>query len=155
MALNAGARPATMPRADNVTAVIRAVPKPTWKLHSIFCPAITISTRDRIATEITRPMEPAVNVRMTLSDMICPRIILGVAPMALRIPISVVLSFTVTIMILDTPMAPARRVPSPTSHIRILTPLNKLSTMANICAVFITNIADLSSGLTRCFLYRA
>ena len=38
---------------------------------------------------------PATRVRRILSEMICERIILGVAPMARRMPISVVRSFTV------------------------------------------------------------
>ena len=55
--------------------------------------------------------------------------------MALRIPISVVRSRTVTIMMFDTPMAPASKVPKPTSHIRKLTPLNMLSINWNSSSV--------------------
>ena len=51
-----------------------------------------------------------------LSDRICCRISFGRAPIARRIPIAVVRSFTVTIMILDTPIAPASNVPNPTSR---------------------------------------
>ena len=61
--------------------------------------------------------------------MICDSIILGVAPMARRIPISMVRSFTVTIMMLLTPIAPANRVPMPTNQMRKLTPLNRLSSI--------------------------
>ena len=91
-----------------------AVPKLTWKLASTPIEPASISTAESISTENIIPRAPADTVRITLSDIIWPRIILGVAPIARRIPISVVLSLTVTIMILDTPTAPARRVPRPT-----------------------------------------
>ena len=73
------------------------------------------------------PSIPATAVSTMLSQMICERIIFGVAPMALRIPISVVRSRTVTIMMFETPMIPASRVPIPISQIRKFTPLNRLS----------------------------
>ena len=41
---------------------------------------------------------------------------MGRAPIARRMPISVVRSFTVTIMMLLTPIAPASKVPKPTIH---------------------------------------
>ena len=71
---------------------------------------------------------------------------LGVAPIARRMPISVVRSLTVTIMMLDTPMAPANKVPMPTSHIRKFTPLKRLSTMPNITSLLNTVIAFSSVG---------
>ena len=71
---------------------------------------------------------------------------LGRAPMARRMPISVVRSFTVTIMIFDTPMAPASKVPKPTIQIRIWIPVNKLSTMENIASAFRYISACLSLG---------
>ena len=91
-----------------------------------------ISSICRMATPKMMPLMPATRVRRILSEMICERIILGVAPMARRMPISVVRSFTVTIMMLETPMAPARRVPIPTSQMRKLTPLNRLSRAEDI-----------------------
>ncbi len=57
-----------------------------------------------------------------------------------RMPISVVRSFTVTIMMLETPMAPARRVPMPTSQMRKLTPLNRLSSIWKSTSVLNTMI---------------
>ena len=72
----------------------------------------------------------------------------GVAPMARRMPISVVRSRTVTIMMLDTPMAPARSVPMPTSHIKKFTPENRLSTMPYRTSVLNTDTLFSSVGST-------
>ena len=105
---------------------------------------LPVSSICRISTPNRIPLMPATNVSTILSDMICPNIILGVAPMARRIPISVVRSRTVTIMMFDTPMAPASSVPRPTSQIRKLTPFIRLSNIWNISSVFIT-IAPCSS----------
>ena len=74
----------------------------------------------------------------------------GVAPMALRMPISVVLSFTVTIIMLLTPMTPARMVPKPMRRMRKFTPLNRLSTTEKSSSVYRMVIACLSSGLNLC-----
>ncbi len=96
------------------------------------------------------PLMPATNVSRMLSAIICERIMRGVAPMARRMPISVVRSRTVTIMMLLTPMAPASRVPIPTSHTRKLTPLKRLSSMENITSVLTMVSAFSSSGATSC-----
>ena len=101
-------------------------------------------------TENTIPNEPAASVSVTLSIIICPRICLGVAPMALRIPISVVLSFTVTIIMFETPMAPARMVPRPISSTSMFSPRNRLSTIPNNCSVFTRPSAGLSVGSNLC-----
>ena len=74
----------------------------------------------------------------------------GVAPMARRIPISVVRSFTVTIMMLLTPMAPARSVPMPTSMMRKFTPENRLSSIPNITSELNTLMAFSSVGSIWC-----
>ena len=81
-----------------------------------------------------------------LSDRICRRMSPGCAPMARRMPISVVRSFTVTIMMLLTPMAPASNVPSPTIHPRMRTPENRLSIMLNMASALTCTKAWLSSG---------
>ena len=93
---------------------------------------------------------PATVVNTTLSDRICERMTRGVAPMARRMPISVVRSRTVIIMILETPIAPASRVPIPTSHIRKLTPLKRLSSMENMTSVFTSVMAFSSVGSILC-----
>ena len=82
--------------------------------------------------------------------IIWPRMSRGVAPMARRMPISVVRSLTVTIMMLLTPMAPASMVPRPMSRIRKLIPTKRLSISENISSVLSTNMACLSSGLNLC-----
>ena len=94
------------------------------------------------------PLIPATAVSRMLSEIICERIVFGVAPMARRIPISVVLSLTVTIMMLDTPMAPARRVPMPMSQMRKLTPLKRLSSIAKSNSVLNRVTAFSSVGST-------
>ena len=86
---------------------------------------------------------------MILSEIICERIVRGVAPMARRIPISVVRSRTVTIIMFDTPMAPASSVPSPTSQIRKFTPLKRLSSNWKRISVLKTVTAFSSVGSTR------
>ena len=102
-----------------------------------------------IITPKRMPLMPATSVSTILSEMICDRIILGVAPMALRIPISVVRSRTVTIMIFDTPIAPASSVPSPTSQMRKLTPRNRLSSIWNSTSVLNTVAPCSSVGSTK------
>ena len=91
---------------------------------------------------------PATVVRSTLSATIWDSIMRGVAPMARRMPISDVRSFTVTIMMLDTPTEPASNVPMPTSHTRKFTPENKLSSMAKSTSVLKTMIPCSSVGST-------
>ena len=94
------------------------------------------------------PLIPATLVSRMLSEIICPRMLWGVAPMARRMPISVVRSRTVTIMMLLTPMAPASSVPMPTSHTRKLTPLNRLSIMPKSTSVLNTITPRSSVGST-------
>ena len=81
-----------------------------------------------------------------LSQMICERIIFGVAPMARLIPISVVRSRTVTIIMFETPITPASNVPIPISQIRKFTPLNRLSIIIKNISVLRTVTACSSVG---------
>ena len=147
MARHAGASPARPPRMQMRMAEEMAVQKSTWK-WAVRMPSVVfaISSICRMATPKMMPLMPATRVRRILSEMICERIILGVAPMARRMPISVVRSFTVTIMMLETPMAPARRVPIPTSQMRKLTPLNRLSSIWKSTSVLNTMIPFSSEG---------
>jgi len=96
------------------------------------------------------PDMPAMMVNTILSERIWFIMSLGLAPMARRMPISVVRSLTVTIIILLTPMAPANNVPNPTIQLKILMPLNRLSIMLNIASAFTVTKACLSSGWIRC-----
>ena len=111
---------------------------------------LAISSISNIITAKRIPLIPATEVSTILSLMICPRMLCGVAPIARRMPISVVRSFTVTIMMFETPMAPANNVPIPTSHISKLTPENKLSTNPNITSVLNTVTAFSSVGSIWC-----
>ena len=79
---------------------------------------LPISKSCSTATAKRMPLMPATMVSTMLSVMICESTMRGVAPMARRMPISTVRSRTVTIMMFDTPMAPASNVPMPTSHTR-------------------------------------
>ena len=56
-------------------------------------------------------------------------------------PISAVRSFTVTIMMLLTPIAPVSKVPSPTIHPKMRMPENRLSIMLNMASAFTCMIA--------------
>lgn len=139
IALAAGARPASTPRMLSRTMAPMAVQNFTWKwavtMPSDVLPSSSISS---IITENSMPLMPATAVSMTLSVIICPRMLRGVAPMARRMPISVVRSRTVTIMMLLTPMAPASSVPMPTSSMRKFTPLKRLSSMPKSTSVLNT-----------------
>ena len=147
MAREAGMRPATTPSTVRSDAASMAVPKGTWKA-ALRMPSsvIPISTPARMSTLRTMPPMPATSVSTMLSEMIWPRIWRGVAPMARRMPISVVRSFTLTIMMLDTPMTPASSVPRPMSQTRKLMPLNRLSTMPKMSWVLSRNRACSSVG---------
>ena len=149
MALHAGARPANPPRMQTRMAENIAVQKFTWK-WAVRMPSFVFATSSicRMATPKRMPVMPATRVRMTLSEMICESIIFGVAPMARRMPISVVRSLTVTIMMLLTPMAPASNVPMPTSQMRKLTPLKRLSSIWKSTSVLNTITPFSSVGST-------
>ena len=153
IALHAGASPASPPRKLRIRAAPMAVQNPTWK-WAVRMPSEVLASSSicRRLTPKSIPLIPATAVRRMLSDNICESIILGVAPMARRIPISVVRSFTVTIMIFETPMAPASKVPIPMSHIRKLTPLNRLSSMVKSSSVLKSVTAFSSVGSTVCAL---
>ena len=147
MALIAGARPASTPRTVSTATAPIAVQNPIWK-WAVRTPSLVAasSAPERISTVNMIPSAPAVIVSTMLSLIIWPRIILGVAPMARRIPIYEVLSFTVTIMMFDTPMAPARRVPRPMRRIMISTPFIRLSIIVKILSELTENRAWSSSG---------
>ena len=89
---------------------------------------------------------PATVVSTMLSESICWRMSRGRAPMARRMPISVVRSRTVTIMMFDTPMAPAKSVPSPTIQMRMCTPVIRASIMENMASTLSIITACWSSG---------
>ena len=146
----AGASPANTPTILTATAAVIAVQKGIWKCASrIPSSVLAISSICRMATAKRMPLMPDTSVRTILSEIICERIILGVAPIARRIPISVVRSRTVTIMIFDTPMAPANSVPSPTSQMRKLTPLKSDSSTWKSTSVLNTITPCSSVGSTR------
>ena len=142
IALSAGASPARTPRTLSNARAAMAAQKLIWKCAvstpSVVEPSSSIS---RTNTVKSMPIIPATMVSTTLSAIICERMFDGVAPMARRIPISVVRSFTVTIMMLLTPMAPARSVPMPTSMMRKFTPENRLSSIPNITSELNTLMA--------------
>ena len=150
MARAAGASPASTPIRLTIRAATMAVQKPTWKcafkMPSSVLPNSNICN---IRTAKRMPLIPATKVNTILSEIICDNIILGVAPIARRIPISVVRSRTVTIMMFETPMAPASRVPRPTSQMRKLTPLKRLSSIWKSTSVLNTIAPCSSVGSTK------
>ena len=74
----------------------------------------------------------------------------GVAPMAFRMPISRVRSATAIIMMLETPIAPANRVITPTTQVRARMPKNRLWKRLKLLSRLKPLIARSSSGATRC-----
>ncbi len=70
-------------------------------------------------------------MRITASTTICAITQTGTAPTARRIPISGVRSRTTMSMMFDTPIAPAARVPRPTSHISAWIPVKRPWTFRN------------------------
>ena len=149
IARSAGAKPASIPSTDSSTTAPMAVQKSIWKCADVM-PSVVFAISSPCSTSTTKrmPLMPATEVSKILSCMICDSISRGVAPMARRMPISTVRSRTVTIMMFDTPMAPASSVPIPTSHISMLMPRNILSTIENIISVLNTITPFSSFGLT-------
>ena len=130
-----------------------AVQKLTWK-WALAMPSVVVPISSICSTTTPKmmPLMPATKVRITLSEIICERIVFGVAPMARRMPISVVRSFTVTIMMLLTPIAPASKVPIPTIQMRKLTPLKRLSSIWKRTSVLNTISPFSSVGSMECAL---
>ena len=89
---------------------------------------------------------PATNVSTTPSESICTIMSRGFAPMARRIPISCVRSFTITHMMFPTPMIPASRLPIPTNMARSIIPINNPSTILNCSEMSQKFMALWSSG---------
>src|SRR5213075_3532651 len=75
-------------------------------------------------TPMTRPRYPAMPVTSVDSSSNVLMMENGVAPSALRMPISLVRSFTVMIMMLLMPTMPAINVPRPTNQMNTLMPVN-------------------------------
>ena len=82
------------------------------------------------------------------SCMIMATMEAGVAPSALRRPISRVRSFTTISMMFPTPTAPAKMVPMATIQLKTLMPVNRPCTLSySSCRLKLPN-TPLSSGLT-------
>ena len=86
---------------------------------------VIIPTIAMMPTPMHSPTKPAKVVSNRLSDSTCPMMFFGLAPMARLTPISRVRSFTVTSMMLLTPMMPVIKVPKPTIQMRRWMPKNK------------------------------
>lgn len=128
-ARNEGAIPANPPKMASAKEATRASVKDIWKLMSKPVLLTIISTPFNNMTAKKIPLIPAKIVKIILSAIICLTMSEGFAPIALLIPISIVLSLMVTIIILLTPMAPDIKVPIPIIHTKKLIPSNKLSTI--------------------------
>ncbi len=74
-----------------------------------------------------RPIAPAIEVITMDSVIIIQMIDFDFAPMALRMPISKVRSFTITSIILLIPTMPLNKRHKPINHKKISMPLNNLS----------------------------
>ena len=134
-ARKAGATPANTPKAESEKAEPSAMEKEMRKLPEGSegkLPPMPLSAATRIKTATTIPVSPARSVRVALSVRICIKICAGRAPIARRTPISVVRSFTTTIIMFETPILPESKVPMPMSQTRILMPSKSDCTIWNI-----------------------
>ena len=133
-ALAAGINEASKPEATNTASAMIAVWNSTSgvpKNPALPPLASSIFAIDPInSAPTTRPLYPATAVMNSDSCMIIATIEAGVAPSALRRPISRVLSFTTISMMLPTPTAPAKIVPMATSQLKNLMPVNRPCTLS-------------------------
>ena len=100
-----------------------------------------LSNKSKRKTPALNPSKPAKAVSTKLSLMTCEMMSKGLAPKALRTPISLVRSFTVTIMILLIPIIPDSKVPMPTSQTKMSIPVNSRLNVLNCAAILTTPIA--------------
>ena len=77
------------------------------------------------------PVRPAIVVSTTDSFMIIDTTENGVAPSALRTPISLVRSLTVISMMFDTPTTPASSVAPPTTQLITTSTMKNVSSLPN------------------------
>ena len=119
-----GINPATKPDNNKTTSATTAAPNEIsgWMASGAPLDVTTLSIAARINTPRHNPPQPAMMVSTKLSVIICETIEEGLAPIARRIPISLVRSLTVTIMILLIPTTPASNVPRLTIQINMLMP---------------------------------
>src|SRR5262249_49157582 len=105
-AARAGKKPASAPAAMSPT--VAAIPTPKL-IAGFFTKSfwMMLSATPSNATPAASPSKPAMPVRNTASWMIIATIEFGVAPSALRTPISLVRSRTAIIMMFETPTTPA------------------------------------------------
>ena len=102
------------------------------------------------ATPAMIPKSPASVVSSVLSAIICRAMIHGEAPMARRMPISLVRSLTVTSMMLLTPTAPEMSVPKPMSQMSACSPILRYDRALSSFSALNPHIALSSSGAIWC-----
>jgi len=120
----------------------------TWMVGSRknSLPGTTLAMPSMRNTPSTRPIHPASAVMKTASRMTWPTTLAGVAPKALRMPISRVRSFTTMSMMLLTPTMPAMSEPMPTNQRKAVIPLKMLLMVPTFSTLLFTHSARSSVG---------
>ena len=127
-ARRAGIKPANVPVMINRTKACTAMLMLTSGSRNMGPPGSIREMLSNVAIPSNNPPYPASAVTTNASNITCVITLPGVAPKALRIPISLVRSFTTMSMMLLTPMIPAMMVPMPMIQMKVLiavkTPVN-------------------------------
>ena len=137
-----------------MTVAATAAPKPrfgSWNIMlSLGMLEVIIPTIAIMPTPIHKPTKPAKVVSNRLSDSTWPMMSLGLAPIARLTPISRVRSFTVTSIMLLTPMMPDINVPKPTIQMRMWMPKNRPLKALKISDTLNELMASSSVGAMSC-----
>ena len=144
----AGIRPISVPNTTNIITAIKTTIIGTDAL--IKTESGPLPKAESIAIKIQPPLMipkiPAIIVKKIDSITICLFISKGVAPIALLMPISFVLSFTVISRIFPMANTPAIKVAIPTNQVRNCIPIKKPSNLSNNSPRLKLPKARLSSG---------
>ena len=119
---------------------------------SITCAPLTAFIYSVTAIPATMPMYPKKVVMVILSAIISPRMDIGLAPSALRMPNSCVRSFTVMSMMLLTPTIPLSKVKIPITQMAVRSRSLPVSCCRNCLNRFLIQMA-LRSSASNCFTF--
>lgn len=127
VALFAGIKPIKVPKTTNIITAKNTIGMDTdgFTKKGVSAVDCCASISINIKPPDTIPKTPDVIVSAKASKIICLLISKGVAPKALRIPISLVRSFTVISSIFPIAKTPAINVAIPTNQVRNCIPVKK------------------------------
>ena len=136
-ALLAGINPASAPEIIRMVNAFSAMLISTSGLRNM--PPLVPIAEETSSSNPTPSNQPEISGNRSKNNRLennLETIAAGGAPMALRIPISLVRSFTTMSMMLLTPITPASSVPIPTIHTRALMPINNPCILPNSFSIF-------------------